>query len=356
MDIYSILSSKPHNPHYLNRYITFIKQCQHKNVGHEGYVERHHICPKADDMFPEYKDFRLHPWNCAVLTARQHYIAHLMLWKVFPTESCLGAIWNMSNGKWKQYNRRSKLYEIARVQAINLLSSRMRGNATVKDPNNLEKGFFRVPINDPRYLSDELVGVTRGLCVVEDNYGNRFMAPFEDINNVNIRSIHKDRVSVKDIDGNVYKVHKSDKRYIDGSLMPENKGLILVRDSEGNVFKVTENDERFLTGEVVGYAKGRVNVVDKEGNRFQVMKNDPRILTGEIKHITKDKIIITNGKENKGIEKGDKIPDGWKRGITKKSQKGMICITDGIKNSRIYPHENIPKGWKKGTTRKSTKA
>ena len=54
MDIYSILSSKPHNPHYLNRYITFIEQCQQKNVDYHGYVENHHICQKADDMFPEY--------------------------------------------------------------------------------------------------------------------------------------------------------------------------------------------------------------------------------------------------------------------------------------------------------------
>ena len=51
MDIYSILASKPHNPHYLNRYITFITECQLKNLNYNGYTEKHHICPKAKDMF-----------------------------------------------------------------------------------------------------------------------------------------------------------------------------------------------------------------------------------------------------------------------------------------------------------------
>jgi hypothetical protein len=84
MDIYSILASKPHNPHYLNRYITFVQQCQHKNIQQEGYFEKHHICPKAKDMFPEYKSFSKNPWNKVLLTPRQHFIAHLILWKIFP--------------------------------------------------------------------------------------------------------------------------------------------------------------------------------------------------------------------------------------------------------------------------------
>ena len=85
MDIYAILSSKPHNEHYLNRYIKFITACQHKNTIFSGYTEKHHICPKAKDMFPEYESFIAHRRNCAVLTARQHFIAHMMLWKCFPT-------------------------------------------------------------------------------------------------------------------------------------------------------------------------------------------------------------------------------------------------------------------------------
>jgi len=98
MDIYTILASKPHNPHYLNRYITFIHNCQLKNVGYKGPVEGHHICPKADDMFPEYKDFRKHPWNKVNLKPREHFVAHLLLWKAFFTsKSQCHAAWQMKH-------------------------------------------------------------------------------------------------------------------------------------------------------------------------------------------------------------------------------------------------------------------
>jgi hypothetical protein len=47
-------------------------------------------------MFPEYEDFRLHPWNRAVLTARQHFIAHLILSKAYlDSKSCAWAITGM---------------------------------------------------------------------------------------------------------------------------------------------------------------------------------------------------------------------------------------------------------------------
>jgi hypothetical protein len=84
-DIYAILSSKPHNEHYLKRYWKFIQLCidSNKNLSANDYTERHHICPKADDLFPEYKSFIDHKWNIVKLTARQHVVAHLILWKAY---------------------------------------------------------------------------------------------------------------------------------------------------------------------------------------------------------------------------------------------------------------------------------
>jgi hypothetical protein len=110
MDIYTILASKPHNPHHLNRYITFIHKCQLKNRGFEGYMEKHHICPKS--LYPSYKCLIENSWNKALLTPRQHFIAHIILWKVYPSFSQMNqAIWYMSNGKWKKHNKYSILYE-----------------------------------------------------------------------------------------------------------------------------------------------------------------------------------------------------------------------------------------------------
>lgn len=87
--IYSILESKRHNPHYLKRYFNFILGCKNKNVNLSIsiYVENHHICPKANDMFPEYGNNKIHTWNNIKLTAKQHFIAHHLLWKAFPNTS-----------------------------------------------------------------------------------------------------------------------------------------------------------------------------------------------------------------------------------------------------------------------------
>jgi len=81
-DIYAILASKPHNPHYLKRYFKFIQWCQ-QNPTNEEYTEEHHICPKADDLFPEYKSLYKNPWNAIKLSAKQHIIAHIFLWKSY---------------------------------------------------------------------------------------------------------------------------------------------------------------------------------------------------------------------------------------------------------------------------------
>lgn len=83
MDIYTILSSKPHNAHYLKRYWKFMQFCNNNKLDSSTKVEQHHICPKANDMFPEYKSFKNNSWNKANLTIKQHLVAHHLLWKAF---------------------------------------------------------------------------------------------------------------------------------------------------------------------------------------------------------------------------------------------------------------------------------
>jgi len=85
--IYITLSSKPHNPHYLNRYYKFILLCTlaNKNLSKSDYKENHHICPKAKDLFPEYTNLKIFPWNSIKLTRRQHILSHYLLAKSYNT-------------------------------------------------------------------------------------------------------------------------------------------------------------------------------------------------------------------------------------------------------------------------------
>lgn len=60
--IIEVLTSKPHNIHYLNRYVKFIQYCIKTNNYDNNSIkyEDHHICPKADDLFPEYKNLNVY--------------------------------------------------------------------------------------------------------------------------------------------------------------------------------------------------------------------------------------------------------------------------------------------------------
>jgi hypothetical protein len=107
MDIYEVLRTKPHSERHLTRYVKFIQS----RTPQEGPLERHHICPKASDLFPQFKSFIDHPWNRIDLTSREHYIAHLLLWKVFGGSQS-NAVARMC------LKRSSRLYEQMKTNAI----------------------------------------------------------------------------------------------------------------------------------------------------------------------------------------------------------------------------------------------
>jgi hypothetical protein len=117
METEGILASLPHNPHYLQRYIRLVRCWAVQDIPNDVYVERHHICPKS--LFPEYSDGRRHPWNLLKLTARQHFIAHWLLWKAFRNRSMAWAFRSMfmENAKHdRDYRKSGRLYERVRIE------------------------------------------------------------------------------------------------------------------------------------------------------------------------------------------------------------------------------------------------
>jgi hypothetical protein len=190
MDIYSILASKPHNHHYLNRYIEFIQNCQLKNVNYEGYTEKHHICPKADDMFPEYKSFIDYPWNCAVLTARQHIIAHLILCKVFPNIISLAeAYWHMSNYYGSNIN--SKLFSILREKRLENVSLRHKNTVILNlnskaikiNPLDLEKYFLNGYVLGYGFSDKqkELMKMNKGKTIINNGISHQYITKEQEL-------------------------------------------------------------------------------------------------------------------------------------------------------------------------------
>ena len=61
--------------------IIFKAQYEKRTKGSEEYYEKHHILPKS--IWPEYKSLSEYPWNCILLTAKEHFLCHWLLCKCF---------------------------------------------------------------------------------------------------------------------------------------------------------------------------------------------------------------------------------------------------------------------------------
>lgn len=101
---------------YLVIYTDLIFKRGLRNIPSEGYYERHHIIPKimgGDDL----------PSNLVYLTAREHYVAHLLLMKAFPEQAGLAHAVLLMSGKRFFHNEKSfritsRLFESARKKSM----------------------------------------------------------------------------------------------------------------------------------------------------------------------------------------------------------------------------------------------
>jgi hypothetical protein len=152
--------------HYFERYIRLVDLFGNKNklLPEGSYTESHHILPKANDMFPEYEDFKKHPWNRIDLTARQHFIVHWILWKAFGGSQiyafrCFIDQVDCKNNKRQDLKVTSKVYEELKLQAFSFLGEQRKHKATYVDGSG-NKIYCRT--DDPRVLSGELISSTKG--------------------------------------------------------------------------------------------------------------------------------------------------------------------------------------------------
>lgn len=191
---------------------------------------------------------------------------------------------------------------------------------TIMVKNIYTNETFRCHKDDPRLQTGELVGITKGMLVAEDNNGNR------------------------------YYISKDDPRYLSGELHsvmkgkcnnknPQNlKNKIIVKDKNYKYFIVDNNDKRYLSGELIPISKNRKFVYDNNGKRYFVELNDPRLLSGELHIRTK-----TKNKTNKHYQQGEK-----------NSQYGTCWIyNDELQiNKKIKKEELntwLKNGWNKGS-------
>ena len=187
-----------------------------------------------------------------------------------------------------------------------------QGTITIKDNND---NIFQVSMDDPRYLSGELVGSTKGM------------------------------IPVKDKNGNTLQVSINDPRYLSGELVSVSKNMIPVRDKNGNTLQVSINDPRYLSGELLFILNGFINVKDDNGNILNVSMDDPRYLSGELKVIWFGRKHTKEAKNKMSISsKGQGIGES-------NSQYGTCWITLNGENKKIKKddlNDYLKNGWFKG--------
>lgn len=98
-------------------------RAENRQYNKDVYYEAHHIIPKCMGGEGQTKDLN-HP-NIILLTAKEHYIAHRLLFLIHPTNNKLFyALWMMSNHNGSRANKRyipsSRIYEKLRLQFHNI--------------------------------------------------------------------------------------------------------------------------------------------------------------------------------------------------------------------------------------------
>lgn len=204
------------------------------------------------------------------------------------------------------------------------------GTISVKDKDG---NMFKVKKDDPRWLSGELVGITKNnkasTTTVEKirSYNIGLIKSAETKSKMSEKA--KGMIACKDpITGEKFKVGKDDPRWISGELVGVNKGitgLISVKDKDGNTFKVHKDDPRWLSGDLVGVTKGLkasdvtkekmsrsaseyVSVRDPEtGSPIRIKKDDPRYLSGEYKCVLNGVVLSEESKNKLSNSKKGKV-------------------------------------------------
>lgn len=154
------------NYHYWNRYKKFIIKLSNREYELNGYIERHHIIPRCVN-----KDLEKDPSNIINLTAREHFIAHIILRKCYDSgihrSKLVCAMLGMCNLRMKYHKDRQS------VKINSYIYSKLREEySKIRKQKTGGKTFFD---------STGIASANKGcICITNDEY-NRYIKPTEQI-------------------------------------------------------------------------------------------------------------------------------------------------------------------------------
>lgn len=128
MNYFALLRQNSINNKYYNWYVNICQraQTQNRQKGNDVYYERHHILPKSFKLGGEQDKM-----NLVHLTAREHYVAHILLSKFTVGDyrkKMVYALWYLSNRNI--HTPTSRLYESTKRRYIENTKSRVDSEET----------------------------------------------------------------------------------------------------------------------------------------------------------------------------------------------------------------------------------
>lgn len=133
--------------------------------------------------------------------------------------------------------------------------------------------------------------------------------------------VTKNTISIKDKNGNHYRVYKDDEKYKNREVVGITTGHVTVKDSEGNTFYVFCDDPRYKSGELQHCCKGYIHAKDKNGNHFYITKDDPRWISGKLVGMSKGRKYAEEQKQH--------VKEGIK-GKNRKHKTRFVCNENEI--------------------------
>lgn len=143
---------------YLKHYELIISRAKNRTL--EGYTEKHHIVPKCMGGTDDKE-------NIAILTAREHYVAHQLLAMAYPEIPGLTLAVHLMSSPTKHQIRNNKSYQWVRVKAAEASSKMLKGKPRPKFSqdwcNNISKGLVGRNLSDEHKssISKTLTGVKK---------------------------------------------------------------------------------------------------------------------------------------------------------------------------------------------------
>lgn len=315
--IYSILESHPDfisDSKYYSLYKNIIDNAiaQDRKKFSGVYYESHHILPSC--IFPE---CRLESDVLVLLTAREHFICHLILTKITLNKAnrkmcyAMGYFLNSSQGR----NLKSKEYEMARIEFSKSMKNSFTSRSTITGECK------RLSMDDPLIKSGEYISLTKGMFPAIDEEGNKYFISTDDPRFLSgkLFGATKGLFVAKDNAGNTFSINKDDQRFLSGELVGATKGLFLAKDDDGNFSMTSKNDHKYLSGELVSATKDMVVIRDKDDNLSWISKNDPKYLSGELIHFMR------------GIRKSEKMKERLSKSMQKYKYHTPWGIIDNAK-------------------------